>query len=283
MTKPLNDICSHNPNRLQAISRWLQRCFLLPFLLVTPPAIAESIVLQANDSAPYWSESLADGGLGVELIQAISAATGLETRIDFLPLARMIEDRNNNDLGNPEFYMTRQEYGAIIPIALTQSALFYYRPHFLQPPKLDSIEDLQRYRLGILKGALVDRHAFEQMGLQFESSYSQASLFKKLKLGRIDVVFEIDLVGQQMIAQLFPDQRGDFIRIAIDNSVSPIAIMLDADLPDVASIGNQYRKGLETIIANGRYQQIIEKYYPDHQIPTDWFTQLQRFQQLYDF
>lgn len=251
--------------------------------LASSLANADAVQLEANESAPYWSPSLPGGGLGSEIVQAISAAAGLETRIDFVPLSRMIKDRNNNDLGNPDFYMAEQEFAAIIPIAITQVSLFYYRPHFSAPPRISNFNDLTQYRVGILKGTLVDRRMFEDMGLHFESSYSQASLFKKLKLGRLDMVFEIDLVGQQMIAQWFPDQAADFARVPLPNSISPIAIMLDAELPDAASLAESYRKGLSAIIADGGYQRIVEKYYPDGRLPADWFSQLARFQALYAY
>ncbi|TAN71004.1 MAG: transporter substrate-binding domain-containing protein [Methylobacter sp.] len=258
----------------------------LRYLLLLIPlwtAQADIVVLEANESPPYWSNSLPGGGLGSELVQAISDAVGLQTQINFVPLSRMIEDKNNNDLGNPEFYMAQQEFAAIIPFAITEAAIFYYRPRYNHALKLTGFNDLKQYRLGVLKGTLIDRHAFEQMGLHFESSYAQASLFKKLKLGRIDLVFEIDLVGRQMIAQLFPEQKDDFIRQPLPNSISPIAIMLDAEYPHAVEIAAQYRKGLAAIIANGRYQQIVEKYYPDGQLPSGWFANLQRFQQLYSF
>jgi len=257
------------------------RCLLL--LIPVWTAQADAVLLDANESPPYWSNLLPGGGLGSELVQAISEAAGLDTQINFVPLSRMIEDKNNNDLGNPEFYMAQQEFAAIIPFAITEASIFYYRPHFSQPPQITSFNDLKQYKLGVLKGTLIDRRAFEQMGLHFESSYAQASLFKKLKLGRIDLVFEIDLVGQQMINQLFPEQKADFIRQPLPNSISPVAIMLDAEYPHAAEIAAQYKKGLATIIANGHYQKIVEKYYPDGQLPSGWFDNLQRFQQLYSF
>jgi len=243
----------------------------------------DEVVLEANESPPYWSRTLPGGGLGSELVQAISDAAGLQTRIEFVPLSRMIEDRDNNDLGNPEFYMAQQEFAAIIPIAVSEVSLFYYRPHYQQPPQITSFNDLKQYKIGVLKGTLIDRRAFEQMGLHFESSYAQASLFKKLKLGRVDLVFEIDLVGQQMLAELFPTMKTDFFRQPLPNSISPIAIMVDADYPHAGEIAKQYRNGLAAIIADGRYQKIVEKYYPDGQLPAGWFENLQRFQRLYTF
>ncbi len=254
---------------------------LLLLWLSLAVAQADTVVLEANPSAPYWCPDMPSGGLGSELVQAISAAAGLTSRIDFVPLSRMIEDRNNNDLGNPEFYMAEQEFAAIIPIAISQTSIFYYRPNFSEPPKIESFKDLKRYRLGILKGTLIDRHLFEGMGLYFESSYTQASLFKKLKLGRLDLAFEIDLVGQQVIEQEFPELRDNFGRMPLPNTISPIAIMLDAEYPNANTIAEQYRQGLAAAIADGTYQRIVEKYYPEGRLPADWFVHLQRFQRLY--
>ncbi len=241
------------------------------------------VILNANESPPYWTQSSVEGGLGAELIQAISEVAGLETRIKFAPLQRMIDDDSNNDLGNPEFYLPKQEFAAVIPIAVSQIALFYYRPHHSTRFDFKSIEELKPYKIGVLKGTLIDRHAFEQMGIHFESSYAQASLFKKLKLGRLDLVFEIDLVGQQIINKVYPDQIANFAREPLPNSSSPIAIMLDAHVPDVQTIAARYRAGLAHIIQSGRYQQIVRKYYPDAQIPEHWFEELQHFQKMYAF
>ena len=259
---------------------WL--CYLA-LLLSLCVAEADVVTLEANESSPYWSSVLPGGGLGSELVQAISTAAGITTHINFAPLSRMIEDRNNNDLGNPEFYIGKQEFAAIIPIAVSQTSIFYYRPNFPKPVRIVSFDDLKHYRIGVLKGTLIERHAFESIGLHFESSYAQASLFKKLKAGRLDLVFEIDLVGQHMIKSVFPEHMSDFVRLPLPHSASPIAIMLDAEYPDVDAIATQYREGLKAIIADGRYQQIVEKYYPDGQLPVDWFANLQRFQELYAY
>ncbi|MGY6277734.1 substrate-binding periplasmic protein [Methylomonas sp. MgM2] len=244
---------------------------------------ADVVVLDANESPPYWCPVMPGGGLGSELVQAVSAAAGLKTRINFVPLSRMIEDKNNNDLGNPDFYMAEQEFAAVIPIAISEVSIFYYRPNLAETPSVSSFDDLKRYRLGVLKGTLINWQLFENMGLNFEFSYNQASLFKKLKMGRLDLVFEIDLVGQQMIAREFPDKAANFGRIPLPNSTSPIAIMLDAEYPDANTIAEQFRHGLSAIIEDGTYQRIVQQYYPDARLPPDWFAQLQRFQRLYAY
>lgn len=244
-------------------------------------ALADSVVLGANDSLPYWSKKLPNNGFGGELIDAISQAGGLESVIEFMPLKRLIEGTTGNDLGNPVFYMDNQEFAAIIPIAISQVALYYYDPTHEKKVKFNSLKDLQGFRIGALSGTVTNRAMFERMGILFETSYSQESLFKKLHHGRLDFVLELDLVGQQTIEKTFPAEKQNFMAMALPKSVSPIAIMLDKNYPNVDNIAARYRQGLAKIIKNGRYNEILNKQYFSQEPPASWFKELDRFTRLY--
>ena len=94
-------------------------------------------------------------------------------------------------------------------------------------------------------------------------------------------MLELDLVGQQTIAQTFATEREHFISIPLPKSVSPIAIMLDKNYPNVDNIAQRYRQGLAKIIKNGQYAEILKlRYYPQ-QPPENWFKDLERFTHLY--
>jgi len=242
-----------------------------------------SVSLDANESPPYWSEAMPHQGMGGEIVHAISEEAGLVSHIHFEPLQRMIEDDGNNDLGNPDFYTHNQVFADIIPIAVYQAAFFSYVPDYPDKISIRRLADLKGYRIGILKGTLVDRAYFEKAGIVFEESYSQESLFKKLRLGRIDLCLEIDLVGHQIISRLFPEQVDDFASIHLPKSKAVIAILLASDYPQARAIGKKYREGLKRIIRNGKYRQILEKYYGKGKVPDDWLRDLQGFERLYDF
>lgn len=254
--------------------------FTLLFLSIF--AHADVVLLNANESPPYWSRNLPFNGLGGEIIAAISNAADLESHIEFMPLKRLIEDTSMNELGNPAFYMQNQEYAAIIPIAISQVSLFSCNCNSQQknPIQFKTISDLKGYRIGVLSGSILNKKAFEQVGIKFETSYTQESLFKKLHYGRLDLVLEIDVVGRQMITKLFPNERGKFFEAQLPQTIAPIAIMLDKNYPNAKLIGQRYQQGLNEIIKNGRYAEIIESYY--QQKPSDsWFKALKRFTQLY--
>ena len=253
--------------------------------LTSAPLYAQddTIILGANESPPFWSIKLPYDGMCGEIVHAISAEADLISYIRFMPLKRLIEDDSNNDLGNPQFYMTNQDFAAIVPIAIYNAAIFYFKPEHTEKITFKSMQDLKGYRIGILKGTLIDHSIFKKAGIAFEESYTQESLFKKLRLGRVDLVIEIDLLGRTMINELFPDDAGNFESIVIQGSAAPIAILMAEEYPDGKAIGDKYREALQRIIEGGKYNKILEKYYGKDGVPSDWFDNLKRFDRIYNF
>jgi len=175
-----------------------------------------------------------------------------------------------------------QAFSAIVPIALYHPAVFSYLPNHRHHAVVHSLTDLKGHKVGLLKGVLVDRSALERAGVVFEESYSQESLFKKLRKGRLDLVIEIDLVGKNLIHELFPDEQSDFSIDRIDKAESPIAIMISEKQPDSAAIAAALRKGLQQIRDSGEYRAIVEKHYGGI-LPDGYMRTLDRYTMLYSF
>jgi len=251
---------------------------LLPF-----SCFSEVVEFGANESPPFWSENMPAYGMCGEILQEMSILAGVQTNISFKPLNRLIEDTENNDLGNPAFYLEEGDFVSIIPIAIYRSAFHYYKPNHKSEIVIRNWDDLKQYRIGILKGTLIDRLVFEKQGIHFETSYNQKSIFKKLKLGRIDLALEIRLVAQQTLHTLYRNIEENFSGIEVVNSISPIAIMLSEEQPNAKIIAIKLRKALSTLIENGEYQSIIKKYNGHVDLPTDWFSELEHFNNLYNF
>ncbi|MDO8455154.1 MAG: transporter substrate-binding domain-containing protein [Sulfurimonas sp.] len=263
------------------------RNFLFMLLLILQSSLysqekrVNTVVLDANEAPPYWSKTLPNDGIAGEIIYALSKVSGLNSEIVFKPLSRNIEDETNNDLGNPAFFMANQDFAAIIPIALYHISLYYYDSDHKEKFYFKSLADLKGKKIGILKGTLIDNSYFQKEGVQFEESYSHESLFKKLKLGRLDMIIVIDLVAQQTLKQLYPQEIAKFIQVNINTSSNPIAIMLADEYPDAKNIAKKYRQGLKKIIENGTYEKILSRYYIKETLPDGWFKELERFEQLY--
>jgi len=257
---------------------------LCTILLILPvSSVGEVVVFGANESPPFWSQNMKQKGMGGEILQAISEQAGIQSQIVFKPLKRLIEDTHNNDLGNPDFYLEQQDFANIVPIISYQASFIYYASNHRDKIVLRNLDDLKHYKIGILKGSLINRYSFEQQGIQFETSYSQESIFRKLKLGRIDLALEINLVAHQMINKRYPHLADDFVFIDIPSSKSVVALMLNEELENADSIGKQYKQALAVIIADGRYLKILHKYYGRNNTPANWKIDLQHFERLYNY
>ncbi len=244
---------------------------------------AETIKFGANESPPYWSENDPHSGMCGEILHLLSQIVGIEANIVFEPLQRLINDKNNNDLGDPSFYIKNQDFAVIIPIALQHSSFHYYLPNQKSAIRIENWEGLKDYKVGILKGTFTQISYFNQLDIHFEESYSQISLLKKLKLGRIDMAIDLDLVINHNINQLFPEEKSNFQSIPIRNSTTPIAMMIATHHPGARQLGEKYRAALLKIIQDGSYQKILEKYYGKGNMPDNWFADLERFGRLYRF
>lgn len=236
-----------------------------------------TVILQVNESSPYWSEKMPSGGMGSEIVAAISKEMGMKTRIEFVPLKRLIADTSNNDLGNPLFYMDNQDFAAIVPIGISYSSFFTYHK---DAKKISNNRLNEQKRIGVLIGTAGNQEGLGAFG-NIEESYSKESLFKKLKAGRVDTVVELNLVGKETIHRLFPHETDHFNVHIIPESGAPFAIMIDSDYPEGARIGKRYQEGLHRILKNGVYRKILEKYYTNTQIPAYWYTDLSKFESLY--
>lgn len=267
--------------RLDLVNRLLTGV-LISNLIVTS-LMAETIEFDANESPPYWSESMPTYGMCGEILFSLSKRIGIEATIRFQPLQRLIDKTNNNDLGNPSFYIKTQDFSAIVPIAIFNSAFYYYRPHHPQGINIQSWQDLARYKVGLLKGSLSQKNFFKHAGINFEESYTQASLFKKLKLKRVDIVIAIDLVAMSTIEKIFPEEQAEFISISIKDAQTPIALLIDVDYPNGKELGERYQSALKQMIKEGSYQAIVEKYYGDGMLPPHWLQSLDKFQLMYQY
>lgn len=251
-----------------------------------------AITLEANEAPPYWSKKMKDGGMAGEIIQAISEVQNIPVNIEFKPLTRLIQDDSNNDLGNPEFFIPNQDFEDVVTIALYHTSFYFYEYNHEQHETMDenhnheehmlkSFEELRGKKVGVLKGTILDTSTFKRYGVLFETSYSQASLFKKLKLGRLDYVLAISLVAQDVVKENFSNEANDFIAMDVKISPSPIAIMIAQEQKDARVYSKKFRAGLKTIISNGAYEKIVKKYYKSKTLPANWFKDLRRFNQLY--
>ena len=262
--------------RWPAVITWL-------LMVTSPSSSAESVTLDFNstESPPIWSEFLAKGGLGGEILQAVAQAANLAVKIRYLPLKRYEQLVGGSRLGNP-LYFVGQEFGAVIPLLMTQAVFCYYLPHRPQGIAYQSLADLKGLTLGVIRGTLEDKEAFRRFGVSVEENTSLEALFRKLRAGRVDVTLAIDIMAYDAVERLYPEESGSFRYVEVPGGITPIAIMLDTSVPDYAQLAARLRQALDDVIGSGVYHAILKKYYGEARIPRDELMQLRRWLIQYD-
>lgn len=251
----------------------------LVFLLLTGFVHAAPIVFESTDTPPFWSPSLPENGFGGALLRLVSEAAGVTYAIEYFPVKRFRESLATYMVGDPGI-LINQKHRAILPIGLFRSAFFYYKPHH-DVIEFHGLKDLRGHTLGVLRGTIEDKALFVKNGVNVEESDSVDSLLRKLKRGRIDLCILVSDSGRDAIRNLFPKEKSDFVQIIIPDSVRPIAILIDVDVPEGKIIAERYSKVLNSTLHSRKYHEILERFFGENNIPDDWFEQMAKFEQLY--
>nr|WP_320042477.1 transporter substrate-binding domain-containing protein [uncultured Desulfobacter sp.] len=246
------------------------------------PVLADEQIVEFNSSEapPFWCTSLPDDGMGGEVLHAISKEIGVKSVIKISPLKRARRNLTSNHVGTPEM-LAPQDFCAIIPIAVCRLAFFYYKPHHEKEMTYRGLDDIKGYALGVIRGALDDVSFFEKKGIKVVKLNSEDSMIKMLKNGRIDLCSMLKLSGIYTINKMFPDDAENFLNFEIKGTATPVTVMIDKYFPGGKELGEKYTNGLKMIIENGKYIEILEKYYGRGKIPHDWFMQLEKFNHIY--
>jgi polar amino acid transport system substrate-binding protein len=244
-------------------------------------AIAESqpIAFLSTESPPYWSPSLKDNGIGGATLKLLSEAAGIQYVINYIPSKRFHLSTAPYMLGDPDF-MSSQHQRAIIPIGVFHTSLFFYKP-IHEPIKINSLRDLSGHTLGVLRGSLQNKAAFERHGVRILEANSEESLLKMLRKGRIDLCIIVTGTGLHTINKIFPHEKQAFTQTVIPSLTRPLAIIINTSTPEAKAIAQNYSQVLLRVLNSEKYRAILQQFYGDDNIAYDRKGQLDKFIQYY--
>jgi len=238
----------------------------------------ESIVFQSTDTPPIWSPALPDGGLGGSLLRLVSEAAGVSYTTEYLPVKRFRSSRAPYIVGDPDI-LEDTRGRAIFPIGVFHSAFFFHQPH--QPPqRFANMEAMRGHVLGVLRGTLEDKAAFEAAGVRVEESDSMASLVRKLERGRLDVAIMVTASGLHVIRELFPLRTQEFANVDIPGTERPITIMIATGDAEGQEVARHYRRALEMSLSSKPYHALLQRFYGKGVMPAS-SDELKKFIKFY--
>jgi len=223
----------------------------------------KKIIIVTGEYAPYTSEKLEGYGLASEVSSAAFNEMGYTVEIKFYPWKRceLLVQRGEADAVIPYAKTEEREkiYVYSQPIGFSKNKFFYSKKKFKKEIVYENLEDLSPYKIGGGVGYFYIP-MFEKAGLNTEYIVSESGNMKKLNVGRIDFYILDELVGLNIIKELFPKNTNDFGTLKKSYDESGMYLLFSKKNPKADKLAVEFNKGLEKIKEKGIYKKIIAKY-----------------------
>lgn len=246
-------------------SRWLS-WICLSFVCSGWAGEREVLTIGAFEYPPIYQDQESPG-LACEIVLAAFHAAGVEAKLEFYPVLRMIDYVAQGKLpcaigGNVLFQdeSIRPRVHVSSPFMYVVQVFFYDSRKYPEGISFDTLHDMQPYRIGVLNGSGVMRYLTQPGSLTLDKNLTHQGSARQLHRGRIDVWGIVDLTGKLYIRQLFPDEQRFYIHTQpfMRGDIS-LAISRKAD-PDLRHL-HVFQQGLAAIKENGTYMAIMARYY----------------------
>lgn len=148
------------------------------------------------------------------------------------------------------------------PLLMTRTVLFYRRQPGESPLAFRKIDDLKRYRVGIVYGYFYES-MFQQHGVKLEYASTELESLRLLLNDRVDLVPLEETVGWYIINQSLRAQAGEFgtLDTPLVDDVSNYLIVSRA-FPESGAIRASFNQALDRLRREGRVDAILHRYKP---------------------
>lgn len=227
-----------------------------------------------------------DEGLAIDLLRAVFDDSPFIPVITILPRARVNHMFFNHAgdvyLGAIESIDEPQAEAFVsMPLVTIRNVIFYDSKRYPNDIVWQSPSDLNHYNVGILKGGSSEK-MMKKYGLPYDPSNKMELLFKKLMIGRNDLVIISDLAGQNMVDSLYgKGQHTIKISHAQSFSTARVGMAVLTSNPKSNAVSVAMHLGLARIYHNGTWQRILQKYYGTAPIPAESIELIQTYLQAH--
>lgn len=241
-------------------------CFMLYNILIAK----EKIVIKTSEYPPYVMKD------GTGIVLDITKEIYKESRFEIVYLEvprKRVEIEFLSGVHNYNFATSYSK--SIIPkdkikdidyrkIIDTRLVIYYnkkYKPNF----KFEKTEDLNGMKAAVILGTPY-RDFYKKIGLNIETAPDPRSNYMKLKSGRVDIVPGFDLTSRLLIKELF-GKSIELVELPKEILNDEYGIYFNKSNKIYPEIIYEFDRGLNRIKENGKYLEIIEKYYGKGKVP----------------
>lgn len=232
--------------------------------LLSLQAAAATVLKVATGEHPPLVSSVPTQSFLTELFSEIGREMGGTFEFEFLPWKRIeLAVASREAWGGMPFVSTPEREKKFFfsdVLYERQTRFFYYSPD--GKPKdihFNTLSDLKGYRIGAVRGYYYEK-VLEEAGIQAEYVPNEELNWRKLRIGRVDLVIAPEYNGVYLLRTLFPQDADKFF--ALPGALDRVGTHLIAskEYPDARKLLDSFNAALKTIKENGVYQRVVDKY-----------------------
>lgn len=218
----------------------------------------------AVETPALYSNTSLNNGMVFEIVTAALLSEKETATLTTYPVQRMVkyyvtQEKVLAALGI-NFNLSKDEKRQVIsiPVAIVDEQYMYYKP--AHPKGISwngKLSELQGLKYGANKGE--DTSAYKKAEIKVVYGES-LFLFKKLKTQKVDFIKEPVLSAKAIIDTNFAADKNQFAVMELAPQKSVCMIHFNLQNPQAREIAKKFTKGLSSILKNGQYQAIVEKY-----------------------
>jgi polar amino acid transport system substrate-binding protein len=222
---------------------------------------AQTVTMTTTNWAPFYAESLDQGGFISAIASASLKAAGYESNVEFTgwkdALAQVKTGEKDIVIGAYFSEERAKHYYYSLPIYSVLTGVFKKKGHELE--FYTSFEMLDQYRLGKLDGTVVaksfDAYPFKDLtGFEHVSDGLNA-----LEQGNIDLYVESYAVAKQVASDMGMDTTQlEMIQPPIEEN--ELHIMISKKITNATQLRDAFNAGFVEIQTNGTYDKILKSF-----------------------
>lgn len=220
--------------------------FAIFYFAHTPPLGAQPpIPLATGEWAPFTSQNSPQQGVVTMLVRDIFKRMGREPEISFYPWKRCYNLVVQGKVWAAFPYSwTRGRAKEVLfsePMSYSDTGWFYVG----EPPvpEYKKLEDLKGLRIAGVVGYFY-KEALDKAGLHVEYAPDEASVFRMLFAGRVDLAPMNLLVAHNIIEEHFPDKKGAIKQLKGLYSRNDLRLIVSPDYPESKKLLEAFNNAL---------------------------------------
>jgi len=186
--------------------------FMICYMALQLPAGAQEIVIMTDEWDPFVSAKLENNGFLAEIVVRACTAAKIRCSFEFAPWSRC-EAKVKHGKALAAFPYTpnaeRAEFARFSMPLLKARTVFFYNINKLKNFDFSDLKALKPYLIGVVRGYYYEPK-FHKNRLEVDYSDNEDDAFKKLFLGRVDIMPLNEYVGWNTIKRLYPKEIDTF-------------------------------------------------------------------------